>query len=83
MPLKEGKDKATIAKNIKTEVHAGKPHKQAVAIAMSKAGKSRGATKKSATGTAHSTAGKARAATNKAASSGKGNKANKPGRRKY
>lgn len=42
MPLKSGKDKKTIAKNIKTEMHAGKPQKQAIAIAMSKAGKKKG-----------------------------------------
>jgi hypothetical protein len=41
MPLKSGKSKATISKNIRTEMHAGKPQKQAIAIAMSKAGKSR------------------------------------------
>jgi hypothetical protein len=33
MPLKEGKSKKTFEKNIKTEIAAGKPPKQAVAIA--------------------------------------------------
>lgn len=41
MPLKTGKSKATIKENIRTEIAHGKPPKQAVAIAMSKAGKSR------------------------------------------
>jgi Family of unknown function (DUF6496) len=37
MPLKAGKSKAAISHNIKQEMAAGKPQKQAVAIALSKA----------------------------------------------
>lgn len=41
MPLKQGKSKAAIGQNIRTEMKAGKPQRQAVAIAMNTARKSR------------------------------------------
>lgn len=42
MPLKKGSKKSTIGKNIKTEMKAGKPQKQAISIALSTARKSKG-----------------------------------------
>jgi hypothetical protein len=39
MPLKSGKSKKVVSDNIRTEISAGKPQKQAVAIALSTARK--------------------------------------------
>lgn len=41
MPLKPGKSQEVINENIRTEMAAGKPREQAVAIALSKAGKTK------------------------------------------
>lgn len=38
MPLKKGKSKKVIASNIRREIRAGRPRKQAVAIALRTAG---------------------------------------------
>jgi nicotinamide mononucleotide (NMN) deamidase PncC len=46
MPLELGKSKKVVSRNIQKEMAAGKPQKQAVAIALSKAGMSKPKPKK-------------------------------------
>lgn len=42
MPLKQGSSKQAVSSNVKTEMAAGKPQKQSVAIALNVARKSKG-----------------------------------------
>lgn len=39
MPLLRGKSDKVVSENIRREMHAGRPQKQAIAIAMRKAGR--------------------------------------------
>lgn len=46
MPLVRGNNPSAISTNIRTEIKAGKPRRQAIAIAMNKAGKRKSKRKK-------------------------------------
>jgi hypothetical protein len=41
VPLAKGRSDKAVSENIRREMHAGKPQKQAVAIAMRQAGRSK------------------------------------------
>jgi hypothetical protein len=57
MSLRKGSSRAAISANIKTEMAAGKPRKQAIAIALRVAGKSRRPKRKLSTNDAAHTMG--------------------------
>jgi hypothetical protein len=42
VPLRKGSSRKVISANIRTEIKAGRPQRQAVAIALHKAGKTKG-----------------------------------------
>ena len=46
MPLEPGRSKKVVSKNIETLMHEGRPQKQAIAIALKKAGKDKPTKKK-------------------------------------
>jgi hypothetical protein len=46
MPLKKGKSKSVVSANIKELMKSGRPQKQAIAISLDKAGKSKKGKKK-------------------------------------
>ena len=46
MPLMKGHSKGIVSENIRELMHSGRPQKQAIAIAMSEAGKSQKKRKK-------------------------------------